>query len=135
MLENKLNRNIKSSEKREQIQLEKDLTPKGKENQENFNNIDIYEKVTQKGERTNEYSKKKNFKNTQEFNKTKSREIDIRQDNFGNIITHGGKQKIAFLDKITKGNFVEVIKIENYKEYNKLEESTPSSANGCCILI
>ena len=79
--------------------------------------------------------KKKNFKNTQEFNKTKSREIDIRQDNFGNIITHGGKQKIAFLDKITKGNFVEVIKIENYKEYNKLEEPTPSSANGCCILI
>ena len=61
MLENKLNKNIKSSEKREQIQLEKDLTPKGKENQENFNNIDIYEKVIQKGERTNDYSKKKKF--------------------------------------------------------------------------
>ena len=135
MLENELNKNIKSSEKREKIQLEEDLTPKGEENPKNFNDIAIYEKATQKLERINEFAKKKNSKNIEEFNKTKSRELDKRQDNFGNIIEHGGKQKIAFLDKITKGNFVEVIKIENYKEYNKLEEPTPSSANGCCILI
>ena len=135
MMEIKLKKNINSSEKREQIQLEEDLTPKGEENPKNIDGIDIYEKATQKGERTNEYSKKNNFKNTATFNKTKSREMDKRQDNFGNIIVHGGKQKIAFLDKITKGNFVEVIKIENYKEYNKLEEPTPSSTNGCCTLI
>ena len=135
MLENELNKNIKSSEKREKIQLEEDLTPKGEENLKNFNDINIYENVTQKLERINEFTKKKNSKNIEEFNKTKSRELDKRQDNFGNIIEHGGKQKIAFLDKITKSSFVEVIKIENYKEYNKLEEHTPNSANGCCILI
>ena len=135
MLENELNKNIKSSEKREKIQLEEDLTPKGEENPKNFNDIAIYEKATQKLERINEFAKKKNSKNIEEFNKTKSRELDKRQDNFGNIIEHGGKQKIAFLDKITKGSIVEVIKIENYKEYNKLEEPTPNSTNGCCILI
>jgi len=132
MLENKINKNIESSEKREQIQLEEDITPKGEENN-NFDNI--HEKATQKREGINENSNTKDFKNNSNFNKTKSREMDKRLDNYGNIIVHGGKQKIAFLDKITKSNFVEVIKIENYKEYNKMEEPTHSNSNGCCTLI
>ena len=134
-MENKLNKNIESSEKREQIQIEENLTPKGGEKPKNLVDIDIYEKATQKGERTNEFVNKKNFKNILIFNKSKSGEMDKRLDNFGNIIAHGGKQKIAFLDKITKSNFVKVIKIENYKEYNKMEEHTPSNTNGCCTLI
>ena len=29
-----------------------------------------------------------------------NKEFDIRIDKFGNVITHGGKQKISFIDKI-----------------------------------
>ena len=77
------------------------------------------------------------LKNSINFSKaqTKSREIDKRYDIYGNLIVHGGKQRISFIDRLTKNNFVEVIKIENYKEYNKMEDITPSSGNGCCLII
>ena len=45
-------------------------------------------------------------------------------------ITKGGKQKITF-----KNNFIEVIKVESYKEYNKMEEVSSSHNNNCCILF
>ena len=66
---------------------------------------------------------------------TKNREADKRYDLFGNLIKHGGKQKISFIDRISKNNFVEVIKIDNYKEYNKMEEIKTNKENGCCLLI
>ena len=67
--------------------------------------------------------------------RTKGKELDKRYDKYGNIISHGGKQKISFIDRISKNNFTEVIKVDNYKEYNKMEETTPSNGNGCCLLI
>ena len=66
---------------------------------------------------------------------TKSREIDKRCDIYGNLITHGSKHKISFIDRISKNNIVEIIKIESYKEYNKMEEVAPRSGNGCCLVI
>ena len=66
---------------------------------------------------------------------TKNREADKRYDLFSNLIKHGGKQKISFIDRISKNNFVEVIKIDNYKEYNKMEEIKTNKENGCCLLI
>ena len=77
------------------------------------------------------------IKNTLTFSKeqTKSRVIDKRYDAFGNLITHGGKHKVTFIDKISKNYFTEVIKVENFKEYNKMEEVSPKEHNGCCLLI
>ena len=103
-------------------------------------------KNLQKESPSNDYIAKKGFrakdssdslKNSINFSKaqTKSREIDKRYDIYGNLIVHGGKQRISFIDRLTKNNFVEVIKIENYKEYNKMEDITPSSGNGCCLII
>ena len=58
-----------------------------------------------------------------------------RLDSFGNPILKKGKQKISFIDKITKNTFVEVIKIESFKAYNKMEEiSHTDMQNNCCII-
>ena len=57
-----------------------------------------------------------------------------RVDRFNTPITKNGKQKVAFIDRITKNNFIEVIKVESFKEYNKMEEVTSSHKNNCCVL-
>ena len=57
-----------------------------------------------------------------------------RVDKFGNPIVHGGKHKVTFLDRVSKNNIIEVIKVDNYKEYNKMEEPSSGSSNGCCII-
>ncbi len=78
------------------------------------------------------------LKNSLVFSKeqTKSREIENkRYDIYGNLITNGGKQKISFIDKVSNVNFVEVIKVESFKEYNKMEEICPNKGNGCCLII
>ena len=64
-----------------------------------------------------------------------NKEFYIRIDKFGNVISHGGKQKISFIDKISRTNFVEVIKIANYKEYNKNDEQTHIPRHGCCAIV
>ena len=69
------------------------------------------------------------------ISKTKTFNKDRRTDRFGNIIIHGGKQKVTFIDRVTKNNFTEVVKVENYKEYNKMEEPTNNHGNGCCLLL
>ena len=59
-----------------------------------------------------------------------------RLDRFGCPITKNGKQRVTFIDKITKTNFVEVIKIESFKEFNKMEEIKSSNqTNTCCVII
>ena len=57
-----------------------------------------------------------------------------RVDRFGAPISRGGKQKVTFIDRITKRNFVEVIKVESYKEFNKMEEVTNKKVNNCCFI-
>ena len=53
-----------------------------------------------------------------------------RVDRFGNPIIKKGKQKVSL-----SNNFAEIIKIESYKEYNKMEEvSTSSQQNNCCVI-
>ena len=68
-------------------------------------------------------------------NKLNKDEKVVRRDRLGNEIIRGGKYKVTFIDKVTKKNFSEVIKVENYKEYNKMEEPSNSRGNGCCLLI
>ena len=59
-----------------------------------------------------------------------------RLDRFGCPILKGGKQRVTFIDKITKTNFVEVIKIESFKEFNKMEEIKSSNhRNTSCEII
>ena len=64
-----------------------------------------------------------------------SKNLDIyfvpkRVDRNNIPITKGGKQKVTF-----KNNFTEVIKVESFKEYNKMEEVTSSHKNHCCVLF
>ena len=69
------------------------------------------------------------------LNKVKTFNKERRFDKFGNKIIHGGKQKVSFIDKISKNNFTEVIKVENYKQYNKMEEISNNKGNNCCSLL
>ena len=77
----------------------------------------------------------KNNSTNDKNNKLKKNEKGVRKDRSGNEIIHGGKYKVTFIDELTKKNFSEVIKVENYKEYNKMEEPISSEGNGCCLLI
>ena len=72
-------------------------------------------------------------------NKNNNKNIDLyflpkRVDRFGTPISHNGKQKVTFIDRITKKNFVEVIKVESFKEYNKMEEVSNTRKNNCCLI-
>ncbi len=95
-------------------------------------------KISQKKENENKKldyikSNSQNLKNSITFCKaqTQSRYLDNkRYDKFGNLITKGGKYKISF-----SFNLVEVIKIDSYKEFNKMEEVKPNNGNGCCLII
>jgi hypothetical protein len=44
-------------------------------------------------------------------------------------------KKYLLLTIFQKLYLVEVIKIDVYKEYNKMEEVVVSNGNGCCLLI
>ena len=61
--------------------------------------------------------------------------IQKRLDRFGTPIEKNGKQKVTFIDRITKNNFVSVIKVESFKEYNKMEEVSNTKRNNCCIIL
>ena len=138
MTENKKNnKNIKSLVEPALVQI-KDESISKDEALIGFNNF-----TNKKTERSNNIfrNKRNNNKDTSENSlifskaKTKSREIEKRRDIFGNFIIKGGKQKVSFVDKISSKNFIEVIKIDSFKEYNKMEEVHPNNNNGCCLLI
>ena len=57
-----------------------------------------------------------------------------RMDRNGNEIFKNGKQKVTFIDKITKNNFVDIINIESFKKYNKVEDVNIANHNGCCLI-
>ena len=73
------------------------------------------------------------------INKNSKKNIDLyflpkRIDRFGTPISKGGKQKVTFIDRITKSNFIEVIKVDSFKEYNKMEEVSNNKRNSCCMI-
>ena len=102
-----------------------------------INNNNMVKDITPKDEDSN---KNKLCLNTN-IKKGSKKNIDLyflpkRLDRFGVPILKGGKQKVTFIDKITKTNFVEVIKIESFKEFNKMEEVKSSNhRNTCCEII
>ena len=134
MIENKTNNNKKKSlSEMASIQIKEEALLSYNNINYNIQKIEPSSDIFQK-KQNNAKNTPQNLKNSLPslFSKaqTKSREFDKTCDIFGNIITHGGKQKISFIDKISKYNFVEIIKIDNYKEYNKMEEVVLSNGNG-----
>ena len=99
-----------------------DIIKENKQNNNNNNNIND--------------KQKKNINNSK-ISKSKTFETGKRKDRYGNMIIHGGKQKVTFIDRVSNYNFTEVVKVENYKEYNKMEEPTESGNRGfiCCFLL
>ena len=53
-----------------------------------------------------------------------------RYDNYGNLITKNGKQRVTFIDKVKLVNLIEVIQIESFKEYNVTEEKKEDNLGG-----
>ena len=102
-----------------------------------INNNNMVKDITPKEEDSN---KNKLCLNTN-IKKGSKKNIDLyflpkRLDRFGCPILKGGKQRVTFIDKITKTNFVEVLKIESFKEFNKMEEIKSSNhRNTCCEII
>ena len=100
----------------------------------NNNQISLLNNNSQEKENSspcNKCQKKFQFKNIK-INKVLS--TIKRLDRNGNEITKNGKQKVTFIDKITKNNFADVINVESFKKYNKMEEVNFTNHNGCCLI-
>jgi len=88
----------------------------------------------------NNNSTKKIISNNSKFNLIQNNDKIIkneRYDKYGNLIKKNGKQKITFLDKIEKKRIFEVIEIESFKEYNKLNDIkfNNNGKNNCCVIF
>ena len=139
--EKEINSNLKeiSTAKEDEKKDFINLNLKNKQNEDRANNIGI------KNSKTNKVSDKNLINdiilNNPRLNKVKTFNNEKRTDKFGNMIIHGGKQKVTFIDRVSKKNLTEVVKIENYKEYNKMEEFNNKnqgdncSMNNCCFLL
>jgi hypothetical protein len=57
-----------------------------------------------------------------------------RFDRLGNEICKNGKQKVTFIDKVSERSLKEYINVENFKEYNKMEDINLAQHNGCCLI-
>ena len=106
-----------------------------KDNFKNKKNEVLLNNINKRNSKSSDKIKANKFQNNTKINKVKTFNKDNRIDRFGNIIVHGGKQKVTFIDKVSKNNFTEVVKIENYKEYNKMDDFSNNQRNGCCLLI
>ena len=127
-------------------ELEKELSSKSIEqtpvkynNKESSNKLQLKKMQSEKIEnKINTASKNDSDKNPlgniEKLNKIKTFNPQ-RKDRFGNMIEHGGKQKVTFIDRVTKNNFTEVVKVENFKKYNKMEQPSSNPGYNCCILF
>ena len=89
----------------------------------------------QSNKKSNNIDSSKNFLHINKNDTNKKN--NERCDKFGNLIKKNGKQKISFLDKIEKRRICEIIEIESYKEYNKMNDIkfNNNGKNNCCILF
>ena len=134
--------NIKITQKESSSKSKEQLSPIEDENKvlnyENLNtnmNEQFSKSKSKKSSNPLQNSDNNSIKINPVLNKVKTFNNERRTDRFGNMIIHGGKQKVSFIDRISKNNFTEVVKIENYKEYNKMEETSNNKGNNCCFLI
>jgi len=100
------------------------LNPSGSPEILTNNHNSVINKIIPENEELSINNKKKENNLNSNNNNLKGKRVD----SFGNPIIKKGKQKISFSNQ-----FAEIIKIESYKEYNKMEEvSTSSQQNNCC---
>ena len=142
MLKNNINENDLKSNQNEDISQLKDLSVHNIEERKNFNNANYKNDPKESSENNiNKINSKSiedfhnNIPNRQKLIKVKTFNKENRKDRFGNMIAHGGNQKVSFIDKISNNKFTEVIKVENLKEYNKMEEPSNNRGNLCCLLL
>lgn len=101
-------------------------------NTKNYNNQEIItENIIKEEEDNNEKLViKNNNKSEKKTNKNK------RIDKFGNQIKKGGKHKVTFIDNESSLRFYEIINVESFKEFNKMEEVSKSREKvTCCIIM
>ena len=111
------------------------LNPSGNPEIFTNNHNSVINKIIPEDEIQSINNKKEDKKNKNMLNSNNNNLKGKRVDRFGNPIIKKGKQKVSFMDKMTSNNFAEIIKIESYKEYNKMEEvSTSSQQNNCCVI-
>ena len=143
MIEIKLVDNLLKELNKESKTNQKENPPISKQENISFKEIN-QNNNTQKKDLTNKNNnpnseknrdKEKNAISNSKINKAKTFETRKRTDRFGNMIIHGGNHKVTFIDRVSKNNFTEVVKVENYKEYNKMEEITNNKGNGCCFIL
>ena len=67
---------------------------------------------------------------------SKNSALSKRFDRNGNLICKNGKQKVTFIDNISKNKLYDYIKVESFKKYNKMEETNYNfnNQNGCCLI-
>ena len=148
MIEVKLSDNLKKEIEKGSIPEEPDSQKKDNLGFNDINQNDIINKkstedIKIENKQNNNNNKNISDKQKMNINSSKKNKAEVfetgkRKDRYGNIIIHGGKQKVTFIDRVSKNNFTEVVKVENYKEYNKMEEQTESSSRGnicCCFLL
>ena len=111
------------------------LNPSGNPEIFTNNHNSVINKIIPEDEIQSINNKKEDKKNENMLNSNNNNLKGKRVDRFGNPIIKKGKQRVSFMDKMSSNNFAEIIKIESYKEYNKMEEvSTSSQQNNCCVI-
>ena len=106
------------------------LNPSGSPEILTNNHNSVINKIIPENEVQSINNKKEDKKKENNLKSNNNKLNGKRVDRFGNPILKKGKQKISF-----SNNFVEIIKIESYKEYNKMEEvSSSNQQNNCCAI-
>ena len=142
MIEIKLPDNLLKELGKESKTNQKENPPTSKQENISFNEVNQKNNTQKKDLAKNnikntdrDRDKEKNVISNSKINKAKTFETGKRTDRFGNMIIHGGNHKVTFIDRVSKNNFTEVVKVENFKEYNKMEDISNNKGNGCCFIL
>jgi hypothetical protein len=142
MIEIKFSENLLKELGKESKTNQKENPPTSKQENLSFNEVNQKNNTQKKDLAKNnnkntdrDRDKEKNVISNSKINKAKTFETGKRTDRFGNMIIHGGNHKVTFIDRVSKNNFTEVVKVENFKEYNKMEDISNNKGNGCCFIL
>ena len=129
--------NIENKEKlnsHKKLKLRREITQKTSTEAETYNNLNsVSHKLDH--EHDNQSTASKNENNLRHLPK-KNYPAYRRVDSSGNPILKNGKHKISFIDKISQNSFADIIKVESFKEFNKMEEihCGYNMQNNCCLI-
>ena len=99
---------------------------------ETLGTVNIYEASNNKIFNNNKFIEKDISYNNKSIKKNNIK----RKDRNGNEICKNGKQRVTFADKIKYKRLVDIVNIQSFKQYNRIEEvSSIANYNRCCIII